>query len=271
MNNWRLGSLTDFYLWDAHAHIQSPWFSEQEINQLLIAASKQSIEGIVNVVSSPIERDYQEGIEIANKYPIIHTNFGLQPTEATNDNFSNFYVAVSNFKTYLCAIGEVGLDYYWVKDPTIHELQKEIFKKCIAVANDTKLPLVVHSRKAEDDCLDILEKEASVPVLMHGMEANDQQIKRLIDLNYFITIPTSVCIRKKYKKIAIKTPLEHILLETDSPFQLPFNPPAGEKVKNIPANINLSAKRIAEVKDLTLEDVATTTTKNTKTFFNISL
>ena len=137
------------------------------------------------------------------------------------------------------------------------------------LANDQNLPLVVHSRKAEDDCLNILEKEATVPVLMHGMEANDQQIQRLIDLHYFITIPTSVCNRKKYKKIAIKTPLEHILLETDSPFQLPFNPPAGERVKNTPVNINLSAKRIAEVKELSLTEVASTTTKTTKTFFNI--
>ena len=64
-------------------------------------------------------------------------------------------------------------------------------------------------------------------------------------------------------------PLEQTLLETDSPFQLPFNPPSGEKVKNTPANIKLAAQRIAEVKELTLEDVAYTTTKNTKTFFKL--
>lgn len=199
------------------------------------------------------------------------TNFGLQPTEATPENFEIFDKTVLTHKTDICAIGEVGLDYYWVKEEPIHLVQQEIFRKCIDLANELKLPLVVHSRKAENDCLNILEQEAQVPVVMHGMEANEDHINRLVDLGYFITIPTSVCNRKKYKKIAIKTPIEHIMLETDSPFQLPFNPPAGEKVKNTPANINLSAKRIAEVKDITLEDVATTTTKNTKTFFNISL
>ena len=264
-----VSNLTDISLWDAHAHIQSPWFTSEEIDQLVTNASAKSIEGIINVISSPTDRDYHEGINLAKKYQMVHTNFGLQPTEATVENFAIFQEAVTNFRNSICAIGEVGLDYYWVKDPVIHELQKNIFKETIRVANDQNLPLVVHSRKAEDDCLNILEKEATVPVLMHGMEANDQQIQRLIDLHYFITIPTSVCNRKKYKKIAIKTPLEIILLETDSPFQLPFNSPAGEKVKNTPVNINLSAQRIADVKEISLSEVAMATTKTTKAFFRV--
>ncbi len=257
-------------LWDAHAHIQKPWFSAKEIDELITDSHNHSIEGIINVVSSPTETDYQRGIALADKYPSVFTNFGLQPTEATIDNYKIFEQSVLNYKASICAIGEVGLDYYWVKEEHIHHVQQEMFRKCIDLANTQNLPLVVHSRKAENDCLDILEKEAQVPVVMHGMEANEEHIKRIIDLQYFITIPTSVCNRKKYKKIAIRTPIEHIMLETDSPFQLPFNPPAGEKVKNTPVNIILSVKRIAEIKDLSLDDVASITTKNTISFFNIS-
>ena len=256
-------------MWDAHAHIQAPWFLKNEIQELIQDAKSHSIEGIINVISSPTSKDYSNGISLAKKYPIVYTNFGLQPTEASNDNFTIFMTAFLQHKDKICAIGEVGLDYYWVKDKTQLQVQKDIFMKCIDVANEYNLPLVIHSRKAESDCLDILEKHAQVAVLMHGMEATESHIQRLIDHNYYITIPTSVCNRKKYKKIALGVPLELLLLETDSPFQLPFNLPAGERMKNTPVNINLSAKRIAEIKNLSLLDVAATTTKNVKNFFKL--
>lgn len=256
-------------LWDAHAHIQKPWYTDKETEELIIDARNKLIEGIINVISSPTVKDYSNGIKLALKYPEVFTNFGLQPTEASNESFQIFLNAVASNHNSICAIGEVGLDYYWVTDTAQQNLQKEIFTKCIATANEYKLPLVIHSRKAEDDCLNMLESQAAVPVLMHGMEASDEHIKRIIDLNYYITIPTSVCIRKKYKKIAIKTPLEQILLETDSPFQLPFNPPVGEKVKNRPSNVLLSAHKIAEVKEISFEDVANLTTKNTRLLFQI--
>jgi TatD DNase family protein len=256
-------------LWDAHAHIQPPWFSEDEISDLVEKSIHNSIKGIINVVSNPTEKDYSYGLGLAKKFDIIHTNFGLQPTEATNENFLIFKETIETKKNSICGIGELGLDYHWVTDKKLLALQKDIFKKCIEVANEVNLPLIIHSRKAETDCLNTLEKFAKVPVLMHGMEANDEHITRLIDLNYFITIPTSVCNRKKYMKIAKKTPLELILLETDAPFQLPFNAKPNERIKNSPANIMMAAKKIASIKELTLNDVAFTTTNNVETFFGI--
>lgn len=258
-----------FPLWDAHAHIQTPWYTASEIAELLTASKEQGIEGIINVVSSPTANDYEEGLQLASHNKMVYTNFGLQPTEASDETLTVFRDYAFKNKEKLCAIGEVGLDYYWIKDKKLLAKQIEVFKECIAIANELNLPLVVHSRKAEDDCLDLLEKLADVPILMHGMEATEAHTKRLIDLEYRITIPTSMCIRKKYKKIAIRTPLEIILLETDSPFQLPFNPPKGERVKNSPANITLSAKKLAELKELTLEEIAQVTTSTTKAFFGL--
>ena len=261
--------MSNISLWDAHAHIQAPWFSKNEIQEVIQDATSHSIEGIINVISTPTNEDYSSGISLAKKYPVIHTNFGLQPTEASNENFTILESAFLQYKEKICAIGEVGLDYHWVQNEARLQIQKDIFIKCVDVANEYNIPLVIHSRKAEDDCLDILEKHAHVPVLMHGMEATEDHIQRLIDLNYYITIPTSVCNRKKYKKIALRVPLELMLLETDSPFQLPFNLPKGEEMKNTPVNINLSVKRIADIKNLSLLDVAATTTKNVKNFFNV--
>lgn len=256
-------------LWDAHAHIQPPWYSQKEITALIEDCQKNAIEGFINNISNPVKADYERGLVLADKYAMVHTNFGLQPTEATDDNLRIFKEFATNYQEKICAIGEVGLDYYWVKDQNMLAKQEEVFRACIETANDLQLPLVIHSRKAETECLNILEKMANVPVVMHGIEASEEHTNRMIDLNYSITIPTSICIRKKYKKIATKMPLELILLETDSPFQLPFNPPAGQKVKNSPVNIHLSAKKLAEIKDLPFEDIARVTSTNTKTFFQI--
>lgn len=261
--------MNTFPLWDAHAHIQTPWFTVSEIAEILTTSKEQGIEGIINVVSSPTPKDYEEGLNLASHNEMVHTNFGLQPTEASDKTLALFKEFTINYKAKLCAIGEVGLDYYWVKDQGLLDKQIAVFKECISIANDLKLPLVVHSRKAEDDCLDLLEKLAIVPVLMHGMEATEAQSKRLIDLDYRISIPTSMCNRKKYKKIALRMPIELILLETDSPFQLPFNVTKGERVKNSPANITLSAKKLAELKELSLEEIARITSATTKTFFGL--
>lgn len=262
--------MINFPLWDAHAHIQYPWYSKKEITELLISSKEQGIEGIINVISTPTIKAYEEGLRLASTESIVHTNFGLQPTEATDEAFKIFQDYAIAHKEEICAIGEIGLDYYWVKEQKLINKQIEVFKQCIFTANELSKPLVIHSRKAENDCLDLLEKFANVPVLMHGMEANENHTKRLKDLDYHITIPTSICIRKKYKKIASRMPLELILLETDSPFQLPFNPPEGKKVKNSPANITLSAKKLAELRDLSLEEVARVTTATTRSFFLIN-
>ena len=261
--------MTGLNLWDAHAHIQEPWFTAGEIDQLIKNATS-SIEGIINVVSTPKTTDYQRGLELKKIYSLVHLNFGLQPTEASKDNFNIFKNEVEENSRSICAIGEVGLDYYWVKDKKNQQIQNDIFLEIIQVANQLRLPLVIHSRKAEDDCLNILEKKAEVPVLMHGMEASQDHIKRIVDLNFMITIPTTVCNRKKYKKIALRTPIEHILLETDAPFQLPFNiRPNEEREKNEPKNILKSAERIAELKEIPISDVAQLTRKNTREFFNL--
>lgn len=262
--------MVKYKLWDAHAHIQEPWFSMDEINLLINRAIESSIEGIINVISSPKGEDYKRGLELASKYHVVHLNFGLQPTVANEKNFIEFRKAVEENLNSIKAIGEVGLDYHWIKEKKQLQLQRDIFKKIINLANDLSLPLVIHSRKAEDECLNILEKYADVPVLMHGVEATLDQINKIVDLDYVLSVPTSVCIRKKYKKIALRTPIEHILLETDSPFQLPFNQIKNEeRIKNEPSNIEKSAETIAVLKDIEIEEIARVTRTNTLKFFKI--
>lgn len=257
-------------LWDAHAHLLPPWFPPEDITAVVQRAKDAQLEGIVNVCSSPVLEHYQQALDIGAQFKMIHINIGLQPTEASHDAYQVLEDTMYKYKSQICALGEVGLDYYWVKDKSLHKLQKKIFSAIIELANNLKLPLVIHTRKAEQDSLDILEKEADVKVLLHGLEGNAEILKRVIDLDYQISIPTSLSIRKKYRRNAKTMPLELILLETDSPFQLPFNPPKNEKnPRNEPHAILPACKKVADLHEISLKEAAAQFRKNTKKFFNL--
>lgn len=226
--------------------------------------------GVVNVFSSPTPEEYSTALALAAEHPSMHLNFGLQPTHATPETFKVFETALGHARGKVCAVGEVGLDYYWEKDPAVHKTQEVIFVRTVEVANQEGLPLVIHSRKAESACLDVLENHAEVPVLLHGFEGKAEEVKRAVDLGYYVTIPTSVVNRRKYRQVAKRFPLERIMLETDSPFQLPFDPPkGGDRPRNEPNAVRQSCQKIADLLDLLFEDVARQTTQTTTSFFGL--
>ena len=253
---------------DAHCHLINPWFSEREIKDAVREAFLNNISVIINVGSS--EEHYESVISSANKFEQIYANIGLQPTHANEDSFNSFKKFIFGNKLYIKAIGEVGLDYYWIKDKKQQEIQRLIFEKIINYANELNLPLVIHSRSAESDSIELLEKFSNVPVLMHCFGGSLENVKKCIDLGYLVSIPTSVKNRKGYRKIAKNVPLEYMTLETDAPFQSPFNGENGEKPpKNEPKNILISCEKVAELLETTSEEVARVTTKNTKKIFSI--
>jgi len=127
----------------------------------------------------------------------------------------------------------------------------------------------VHTRESNADTLTCLEKYNETNVLLHGFAGTESDVKRAMDLGYYITIPSSVVVRKRYQKIALTTNLEQMMLETDTPYHLPFRPKSAKRIKNTPLGVILGAKKIAELLDLEFEEVAQITTKNTQQFFHI--
>jgi TatD DNase family protein len=248
----------------------SPWFTIEEIPDVIHRAQQAQLEGIINVCSSPVVDHYKTALKIGTEFEMVYTNLGLQPTEATFSAMELMKEMINKHKNKICGIGEVGLDFYWIKDKKQRILQKKILVEIVRYANEINLPLVIHSRKAEDNCVNILEKYAEVPVLFHGFEGTKVLLKRISDLNYYVSIPSSISIRKKYRRNVMNYPIELLMLETDSPFQLPFTPPQNaERPRNEPSAILSACRKIADLLNLLVEDVAKQTQKNTKEFFKL--
>ena len=253
---------------DAHAHILEPWFKKEEITSVLSDANKNGVKIIINVGSLP--ENYQETI-LSAQHPHIYANIGLQPTHASINNFNTFKAFYLKNRDMIKAIGEVGLDYYWVKDERQQELQRTIFRQIIEFSNQERKPLVIHSRAAETDAIQLLQKHANVPVLMHCFESK-KDVDSALDSGFIVSVPTSIRVRKKYRQIAKKVPLDQMTLETDSPFQSPYNPHEitdEKEKKNQPKNIKFACEKVAQLINESPEVVAKETTRNVKKFFGI--
>ena len=168
---------------------------------------------------------------------------------------------IKKHRNDIVGIGEVGLDYYWVKEKEKHNIEKENFKKFISLSNELSLPLVVHSRDAEEDILQIL-KDACKKAILHCFSGTVKQALDAISFGCLISIPASIMYSKQKQKLAGELPLESMVLETDAPYLSPV-----PKTRNEPVNIKLSAEKIAGIKGVDVEDVKKITTSNAKGFF----
>jgi TatD DNase family protein len=245
---------------DAHAHLLPDFI--KKIDPLIVNARKSNLQGIVNSAIQPHQFLFAQELEKKNK-GFIYTTMGFAPQMIKRINFKESFEAIKKFD-FIKAIGEVGLDYHWIHESDWRKKQKEIFIQFIELANTLEKPLVVHSRKAETDCINILKKHSKVSVLMHCFAGNLSETERIVDLDWKLTVPTAVVNRKKHRKIARKTPLENILVETDSPY---LSPIPGKR--NEPANIRYAIEEIAKLKEISFEEVDKITTHNTRKFYNI--
>ncbi|MCE7735889.1 MAG: TatD family hydrolase [Candidatus Heimdallarchaeota archaeon] len=253
------------YFIDAHCHLHPPWFNKEDIADIIDKAKKVNVNKIVNCASDPSQFQFLIDNFVENTMVVT---LGMQPTLAEKQtDVEEIRILLNNSenKNKIKAIGEVGLDYHWVKDQALQKRQKILFKNAIELANETQIPLVIHSRKAESDCLDILTKYAQTPVLLHSFEGNLEQITKSIDLGYLISIPTNVVIRRGRRKVAMRAKLDNITLETDSP----YCGPSQDLFPNTPANIPIAAKKLSEILETSISEIRTVTTKNAEKFYRL--
>ena len=203
---------------------------------------------------------------IVDRYPnYVFWALGLHPPGVNNQSVKAITKLIEYHASEIVAIGEVGLDYYWVKEDYKREKQKEAFKFFIDLSKKLEKPLVIHARDAQTDTIDILEEKEVEIVLMHCFSGNELEAKRVLKNDWLISVPTSVVNRKVHQKVAQVVPLTQMLLETDAPYLSPVR-----KTRNEPANIKLSAQKIAEIKSTTFEKVADQTTRNARKFYKLS-
>ena len=253
-------------LFDSHAHYNDEKF-EADREKLIKEIYDAGVTKIINAGYS-LESS-KKALKIANNYEFMHVIVGVSPNDIENleQDYLNQLKEMANNKKVV-AIGEIGLDYYWNKENK--DIQKEIFIKQIELANELNLPIVIHTREAIYDTLDILKNrvECKNKGVFHCCPLNLDLVIEAVKLGFYISFAGPITFKnsKNAEEIIKFVPTDRILIETDSPYLSP-EPLRGKR--NDSRNIKYIAQKIADVKGLTLEEVAETTYNNAKRIFRI--
>ena len=248
---------------DTHCHLLPPWFRFNQIEAVIKRARSKNVKIIIN---SAISADnYEFGLR-TTEFPGVYLSLGLGPSSVSEEDFNTFTKYFRTNKDKIVAIGEIGLDYHWTKESLKQEKQRINLHKLIQFALDNKKSIVIHSRKAEKDAIEILQEMNAKDVLMHCFDGTDEQVKQIIEEGWFISVPTSAVYRKNYMRKIDLIPPKNLMFETDSPFH------SLERGKNNePSVISILCKHAANQKKLKEEELARITTENVCNFYGIIL
>ena len=252
-------------LFDSHAHYNDEKFDEDR-EKLLKEIYKSGVTKLVNAGYS-LESS-KSAIEIAKTHKFIYSTVGISPNDI--EGYKEEYLQeikklAKNEK--VVAIGEIGLDYYWNKENK--DLQKEVFVSQIEIANELNLPIVIHTREAIYDTLEILKNNnCHKKGIFHCCPFNVDLVREGLKLGFYISFagPTTFKNSKNAAEIIKMVPLDKMLIETDSPYLSP-EPLRGKR--NDSRNVKYIAQKIADVKEISLEEVAKITYENAKKIFEI--
>jgi TatD DNase family protein len=240
---------------DTHAHICDPVFDGDRAEVLRNAAAAGV--GAVIAVGENIS-DARKNIELAAAHPMLRPAAGLYPSILDPIQADAMLAFIRKERSRLFAIGEVGLDFWIVKEDADKEIQRDIFKDFIALSKELDLPLNVHSRSAGRHAVSLLLECAAARVQMHAFDGKASAALPAAEAGYFFSIPPSVVRSRQKQKLVKSLPLSCIIVETDSPV-LGSNP----KERNEPANVAISIKAIAELKNVGEEAVIEAVAENT--------
>lgn len=258
-------------LFDSHAHYNDEKF---EIDRDEVISSVNS-EGITRLVSVGYNIESSKFAEtLSKKYEFIYYSCGVSPNDIpqTEDELWKTLEEIKKIAKQnhpkLVAIGEIGLDYYWNKENS--ELQKKAFIEQIKLANECNLPIIIHTREATIDMIDILKNiQKSVNKgIFHCCPLNQELIKEALKMGYYISFAGPITFKnsKNADEIIKMVPLDKILVETDSPY---LSPEPNRGKRNDSRNIKYIAQKIAEVKQMSIEEIARITYENANRVFNI--
>ena len=254
--------MNDIYIINTHSHVNM--LRETNIDEAIQNAIDNKI---VTIVPSSSVQDIFDTDKFIKKYNDVYGYVGVFPEEVKDfsDKTLSDMEEIIKSNPKIIGIGEIGLDYYW--DKSFKELQKEAFIKQIEFANQMNLPLNIHSREAHLDTLEILKKyNKNSTAIMHCFSGSLEFARECIKEGIYIALGGVVTFKnaKKTKEVAKNIPLEHLLLETDDPYLAPV-PFRGKE--NQPMYVKYVAEEIANLRGITPEEVAKTSTENAKKIF----
>jgi TatD DNase family protein len=258
---------------DSHCHIDGEAF-DSDRDDVVRRAREAGIEMMLTIgTGDPHADDFRKAVEVAEKYENVFASVGVHPHDAKlyDDAAEKHLIELARSSKKVIAWGEIGLDFYYDHSP--RETQREVFRRQIRTAQDLKLPIIIHSRDADDETVGILTEECSAAGfaggIMHCFGGTPAMAEKLLALGFLISFAGNVTFKKadNLRESARVVPLDRLLVETDCPFLTPV-PLRGKR--NEPAFVEHTARFLAEFYGVEFEDLAKRTTQNFKEFFNIN-
>lgn len=267
---------------DTHCHLEMDAFDPDRAD-VIKRAKDSGIEAIITIGSDP--KGNIGGLELSRKYDFIYSSVGFHPHDAkdfTEEIFDQIKTWAGEYrmrrtspelrtlnsepKPKVVAIGEIGLDYHYDHSP--REIQREVFIKQLQFAGEINLPVVIHSREAKEDTLDIINKSGINSGVMHCFSGDLDMAEKAMAMGLYISLAGPVTFKKakNLRDIARAIPDDYLLIETDAPYLTP-EPFRGRR--NEPSYLLHTAMTIAELRGVTLEDISRITTLNAKRLFRI--
>ena len=251
---------------DTHCHIDFEEYDKDRDE--VITRAKDKLDA---VIVSGIGYESNQGVlDLSEEYKdFIYPSFGYHPVSSQKCSDEELRLAhehlIENLDN-IVAIGEVGMDYFYVKDKALREKQKEIFLSFIEIANEYKKPLLMHVRDCEKKALNIVEEYDNIPyIVFHCYSGSLKTAKRIMNHeNYFMSFSTMLCYSEEHQNLIKNISLDHVLTETDSPYLA-----MTKEERNEPVNVVNAVKKIAEIQNKDVELVDTITTNNARKIFEI--
>ena len=254
------------FLYDTHAHIDDEQFDCDR--DAVLEKIKASSVGLLNNIGADMKSSH-DGVLLAEKYDFVYATVGVHPSETkcmTDADIETLRCLSSHEK--VVAIGEIGLDYHY--DDADPKTQKKWFRAQLNLAKELDMPVVIHDRDSKGECLEILKESGVKKAVIHCFSGSAETAKELINLGFFISFTGVITFKNARRAIEALSviPIERLFVETDCPYMAP-EPHRG--TRNDSSNVYLIAEKIAEIKNLPLDEVISITTENAVKFFNIQI
>lgn len=253
-------------LFDTHTHMDAPQF-DGDREEALQRALDQGVTRMINIGFN--RETIPTTMKLAESYDFIYAAVGWHPQDAITMKEEDLdWIAELAKHEKVVAIGEIGLDYYWDTSPK--DVQHEVFRQQIRLARDLKMPICIHNRDAHEDVVRILREEKADEIggVMHSYSGSWEIAKICLDLGFHLSFGGPITFKnaKQPKEVLAKTPLDRLLIETDAPYLTP-HPFRGKR--NETGHVRLVAEAAAELKGITMEELAKITTRNALERFGI--
>lgn len=254
-------------IFDTHCHLNSEQLYP-DIDKHIAEAQKAGVKSFLVVGYD--KKTSLLAVEIAEKYPFCYAAIGFHPSEIFDLSEEDFNAVMKLAKhPKVKAIGEIGLDYHWINNPMQREIEKEYFIRQIEIANEVGLPITVHNRESNEDCLSILkEYTPKHGGIMHCYSSSVEMMNEFIKLGMYISLggPVTFTNAKTPKEVAEECPLDRLLVETDAPYLAP-HPLRG--TVNVPKNIALVVDEITSLRGISKKHIEEATYNNACHILNI--